>query len=197
MSSNLENIKIKCERSPTLRSIHIPQFFFLFITRVIFVFFFFSFSVSKFNLKYKTKLQSDFFFFYLKLSRWLRYSIKIFSAEFMRYYQRCTTGTSLLCSIYVFILHTGRPTKSKTSFTKLECFLLASVREREKKKGLFFFLFLHSHKTSRSIWVNTAFPLNSYKQLLPSPKSAWDGGGGSSIFKSFFLAFEFFFSLLL
>lgn len=51
----------------------------------------------------------------------------------MRYYQLCTTGTSLLCSIYVFILHTGRPTKSKTCLTKLECLLLASVREKEKK----------------------------------------------------------------
>lgn len=134
---------------------------------------------------------SRIFFFISKLSRWLRYSIKIFSAEFMRYYQQCTTGTSLLCSIYVFILHTGRPTKSKTCLTKLECLLLASVREKEKRT--FLKKFLHSHKTSRSIWVNTAFPLNSYKQLLPSPKSAWDGGSSESSRVSF----EFFFSLLL
>lgn len=60
-----------------------------------------------------------------------------------------------------------------------------------KKRGLFlFFNILHSHKTSRSIWVNTAFPLNSYKQLLPSTKSAWNQGL-LWIFKSllFFLSF--------
>lgn len=128
MSSNLENIKIKCERSPrTHRSIHI--IFFSSSQGSSLCFFSFKCLKIQFEIQNETSVG---FFFISKLSRWLRYSIKIFSAEFMRYYQQCTTGTSLLCSIYVFILHTGRPTKSKTCLTKLECLLLASVRERKK-----------------------------------------------------------------
>lgn len=73
----------------------------------------------------------------------------------MSYYQQCTMGTFLLCSIYVFILHAGQPTASKPAFSN--DLMLASVRKR--------LLILHSDITSCSIWVNTAFPLNSYKQL--------------------------------
>lgn len=55
----------------------------------------------------------------------------------------------------MFILHVGQPAKSKPALANY--LMLASERKR--------LLILHSDTTSSSIWVNTAFPLNSYKQL--------------------------------
>lgn len=63
--------------------------------------------------------------------------------------------------------------------------------ERRQKKRTFFII-LHSRKTTWSIWMNTAFPLNSYKQLLPSTKSAWDGGSESWSVCFSFCLFNFF-----
>lgn len=104
-----------------------------------------------------------------------------------------TTGVPqvhLYCAQYMCLSFTPAVPLSQTCFIKLECLMLASVRE--EKKRTFLKKCLHSHKTSRSIWVNTAFPLNSYKQLLPSTKSAWDGGSSASKeFLSRFLIFLF------
>lgn len=75
------------------------------------------FSFSKFNLKYKTKLQSNFVFEAFSLAE-IQYK-NLQCCEFMSYYQQCTMGTFLLCSIYMFILHIGQPVNVKTCFIKL------------------------------------------------------------------------------
>lgn len=99
-------------------------------------------------------------------------------------------GTFLLCSINVFILHTGQPATSKPALSNY--LMLASVRKR--------LLILHSDPTSSSIWVNTAFPLNSYKQLDFFPLLNQSGKGLLKIFMgflffSFRLPFFFFFQI--
>lgn len=128
-------------------------FFFLLLTRFISTCHFFASQNSIWNTK--TKLQSDFFFKAFSLAE-IQYK-NLQCCEFMGYYQQCTMGTFLLCSIYMFILHVGQTVTSKAALSNF--LMLASVR----KKGL---LTLHSDTTSSSIWVNTAtFPLNSYKQL--------------------------------
>lgn len=160
-----------------------PQIFFFFVTRFIFVGFFLSLASQNSIWNTKRNFSLIFFLLILKLSRWLIYSIKIFSADFMSYYQLCTTGTSLLCSIYVFILHTGRPTKSKTCFIKPEWLMLVSVRENKKND-----FFLNSTFTQNLPFGWTQH-FHSYKQLLPSTKSAWDGGHW--IFKSLLLFLSF------
>lgn len=99
-------------------------------------------------------------------------------------------GTSLLCSIYMCLSFTPAVSLSQNLLHQARVFN-DGLGERKKTDSslLFFFFFLHSHKTSRSIWVNTAFPLISYKQLLPSTKSAWDGDSDSS--RVSFLLFNF------
>lgn len=97
----------------------------------------------------------------------MRYSIKIFSAEFMCYYQRCTTGTSLLCSIYVFIFHTGCPTKTKPALSS--CLMLALERERGGKKDFFFFYFYIRTKPPAAFGWTQQFhstPTSSFFPLL-------------------------------
>lgn len=91
----------------------------------------------------------------------------------------------LYCARYMCLSFTPAVPLSQNLLYQARVFNVG-LCEREKKKRLFL-KFLHSHKTSRSIWVNTAFPLNSYKQLLPSTKSAWDGGSSESSRVSFSL----------
>lgn len=106
----------------------------------------------------------------------------------MRYYQQCTTGTSLLCSIYVFILHTGRPTKSKTCLTKLECLLLASVREKEKKGHFLKNFYIHTKPPAAFGWTQHfhSTPTSSFFPLLNQP-----GIGALPNLQEFLLNFSF------
>lgn len=58
----------------------------------------------------------------------------------MSCYQLCTTGTSLLCSIYVFILHTGRQNLLYQARV-----IDVALGERKQRKRTFFFLLFYIH----------------------------------------------------
>lgn len=104
----------------------------------------------------------------------------------MSYYQQCTTGTFLLCSIYVCILRAGQTHYVKTCFIRL-----LNVGLCEKKTYSTF-----RHNLLQHFGVNTAFPLNSYKQLdfFSSTNSAWIRALENlhGFFFSFFLSLFFF-----
>lgn len=102
---------------------------------------------SKFNLKYKTKLQSDFFFEAFSLAE-IQYK-NLQCCEFMSYYQQCTMGTFLLCSIYLFILHVGQPVLSKPASSNY--FALASVMKKTPYSTFRLNLLQHLGEHSMSI----------------------------------------------
>lgn len=129
----------------------------------VFYFFLIPFSVSKFNLKYKTKLQSDFFFDFeaFSLAEIQYKNLQCWIYEFLPTVPR----VHLHCAQYMCLSFTPAVPLSQNLLHQAR---VSNVGLGEGKKWLsFFFYILHSHKTSRSIWVNTAFPLSSYKQLLP------------------------------
>lgn len=92
-------------------------------------------------------------------------------------------------NIYVYPPHVGQPGVSKPALSNYFTFGLCDGKKR--------LLILHSDSTSSSIWVNTAFPLNSYKLLdfFPLLKSAWiralENLHGFSFLSFFFLKFLF------
>lgn len=143
----------------------------------------------KFNLRYKNKNFSRIFFFEAFSLAEIQYK-NLQCCEFMSYYRQCTTGTFLLCSIYMFI---------HLTLANLVCqnLLYQTISRLASVMGKKRLLILHSDSTSSSIWVNTAFPLNSYKQLdfFPLLKSAWiralENLHGFSFLSFFFLKFLF------